>query len=147
MGRTKSRLVLAPMIATLIVGISLVTWRFKKQCAIANPQAWLGAIAGLTFIGTGATTLYQMLAAATQVAIGAEAIITLIFAVIPLVIGLVTLRLSVKKAYKASLKKRIYYIILGVAALFIWTGLIIGPILAILASVMPTSLKRKQKLQ
>lgn len=139
-------LVLAPMIATLIVGISLVTWRFKKQCAIANPQAWLGAIAGLTFIGTGATTLYQMLAAATQVAIGAEAIITLIFAVIPLAIGLVTLRLSVKKSDKASLKKRVYYIILGVAALLIWAGLIIGPILAILASVNATSLKRKQKL-
>jgi hypothetical protein len=138
-------LILAPMIATLIVGISIVTWRFKKQRAIANPQAWLGAIAGLTFIGTGATTLYQMLAAATQVAIGAEAIITLIFAVIPLAIGVVTLRLSVKNSDKASLKKRIYYIILGVAALFMWAGLIIGPILAILASVMPTSLKNKQK--
>jgi hypothetical protein len=43
------------------------------------------------------------------------------------------------------MKKRIYYVILGVAALFIWAGLIIGPILAILASVMPTSLKRKQE--
>jgi uncharacterized membrane protein YuzA (DUF378 family) len=133
------------MIATLIVGISLVTWRFRKQCNLANPQAWLGAIAGLTFIGTGATTLYQMLAAATHVAIGAEAIITLIFAIVPLAIGLITLRLSVKISDKSSMKKRIYYVILGVAALFIWAGLIIGPILAILASVMPTSLKRKQE--
>jgi uncharacterized membrane protein YuzA (DUF378 family) len=86
-----------------------------------------------------------MLAAATHVAIGAEAIITLIFAIVPLAIGLITLRLSVKISDKSSMKKRIYYVILGVAALFIWAGLIIGPILAILASVMPTSLKRKQE--
>jgi hypothetical protein len=137
-------LILAPMIATLIVGISLVTWRFKKLCALANPQAWVGAIAGLTFIGTGATTLYQMLSAATHVAIGAEALITLIFAIVPLAIGLITLMISVKISDKTPMKKRIYYIVLGVAALFMWAGLIIGPILVIVASVMPTSLKKRK---
>jgi hypothetical protein len=137
-------LILTPMIATLIIGLILVTWRFKKQCNLANPMAWLGAIAGLTFIGTGATTLYQMLAAATHVAVGAEALITLIFAIVPLAIGLITLRLSFKGSDKASVKKRIYYVILGVAALIMWAGLIIGPILAIAASVMPTSLKKKK---
>ncbi len=136
--------VLTPMIATIIVGIILITWRFKKRCSLANPMAWLGAIAGLTFIGTAATTLYQMLAAATSVAVGAEALITLIFAIVPLAIGLVTLRLSIKDSSKASMKKRVYYVILGFAALFIWAGLIIGPILAILASVMPTNLKKKE---
>ncbi|MGB9135012.1 MAG: hypothetical protein WCC63_05465, partial [Candidatus Bathyarchaeia archaeon] len=127
-------LVLTPMIAAIIVGFILITWRFKKQRNLANPMAWLGAIAGLTFIGTAATTLYQMLAAATSVTVGAEALITLIFAIVPLAIGLVTLRLSIKDSSKASVKKRVYYGILGFAALFMWAGLIIGPILAILAS-------------
>ena len=136
-------LVLTPMIATLIVGISFVTWRFKKQCNLANPQAWLGAIAGLTFIGTGATTLYQMLVTAMHVAMGPEALITLIFAIVPLAIGLITLMLSVKISDKSNMKKRIYYVILGIAALFMWAGLIIGPVIAILASVIPTSLKKK----
>jgi hypothetical protein len=137
-------LVLTPMIAAIIVGIILITWRFKKQCNLGNPMAWLGVIAGLTFIGTAATTLYQMLAAATRVAVGAEALITLIFAIVPLAIGLVTLKLSVKDSDKASVKKRICYVILGFAALFMWAGLIIGPILAIVASVMPTNLKKKE---
>jgi hypothetical protein len=137
-------LILTPMIAALIVGIILVTWRFKKQGDLANPMAWLGAIAGLTFIGTAATTLYQILAAATHVAVGAEVIVTLIFAIVPLAIGLAALRLSIKNSDKASLKKRIYYIILGLAALFMWAGLIIGPIIAIVASIMPTSLRRRQ---
>jgi hypothetical protein len=137
-------LVLTPMMAAIIVGIILITWRFKKKCNLANPMSWLGAIAGLTFIGTAATTLYQMLAAVTRVAVGAEVLITLIFAIVPLAIGLVTLRLSVKDSDKASVKKRTYYVILGVVALFMWAGLIIGPILAILASVMPTNLKKKE---
>lgn len=137
-------LILTPMIAALIIGIILITWRFKKQCNLANPMAWLGAIAGLTFIGTAATTLYQMLAAATRVAVGAEALITLIFAIVPLAIGLVTLRLSVKDSDRASVKKRVYLVILGFAGLFMWAGLIIGPTLAIVASVMPTNLKKKE---
>jgi hypothetical protein len=107
-------------------------------------MAWLGAIAGITFVGTAATTLYQMLSAATQVTVGAEAVITLIFAIIPLALGLIAVRLSLKNGHKPSLKKRIYYVILGVAALFIWAGLLIGPILAIVASIMPSTLKRQE---
>jgi hypothetical protein len=40
-------------------------------------------------------------------------------------------------------KRRICYVILGLAALFMWAGLIIGPALAILASVMPTNLRMR----
>ncbi len=137
-------LIFTPMIAALVVGIILITWLFRKQGNLANPMAWLGALAGLTFIGTAASTLYQMLAAAIRITIGTEALVTLIFAIIPLAIGLVTLRLSVKNSQKASVRKRIYYVILGFAALFIWAGLIIGPILAIAASIMPTNLKKKE---
>jgi hypothetical protein len=137
-------LILTPMITTLVIGIILVIWLLRKHSNLANPVAWLGAIAGLTFIGTAATTLHQMLAAATHVAVGAEALITLIFAIVPSAIGLVTLRLSIKDTDKAGVKKRIYYVILGFAALFMWAGLIIGPTLAIVASVMPTSLKKKK---
>jgi hypothetical protein len=137
-------LVLTPMIAAIIVGIISITWRFRKQLNLANPMAWLGVIAGLTFIGTAATTLYQMLAAATRVALGADALVTLIFVIVPLAIGLVTLWLSLKDSNKASVKKRVYFVILGFAALFMWAGLIIGPILAILASVMPINLRKEE---
>jgi hypothetical protein len=75
---------------------------------------------------------------------GAEALITLIFAIIPLAIGLIAIRLSLKDGHKASVKKRIYYVILGVAALFMWAGFIIGPILAIVSSIMPSNFKKKK---
>jgi hypothetical protein len=137
-------LILTPMIVALVVGITLVAWRLRRQCNLANPMVWMGAIAGLMFIGTAATTLYQLVAAATKVSVGIEAVITLIFAIIPLALGFIALRLSVKNSQKASIRKRIYFVILGVAALFIWAGLIIGPMLVIITALMPTNLKKKK---
>jgi hypothetical protein len=137
-------LILAPMITTLIVGIILIAWQLRKRSALANPMAWLGAIAGLTFIGTSATTLGELISCATKVSVGVEAVITLIFALVPLALGLFALRLSIKNSQKATIRKRIYFVILGVAALLIWAGLIVGPILAIIAAVMPTSLRKKK---
>jgi hypothetical protein len=140
-------LILAPMIVTVLVGIVLVAWRQKKQHDLANPMAWLGSIAGLTFLGTAASTSYQMAFCVMQVAAGAEIIITLIFAIIPLVIGVLTLRLALKRSQTQTIRRRIYFVILGIAAIFIWAGLIIGPILAFAAALMPTKLKRFSKQQ
>ncbi|MCW4017228.1 MAG: hypothetical protein NWF00_00860 [Candidatus Bathyarchaeota archaeon] len=136
--------IFAPMIATLIVGATLLTWQLKRKGELGNLLAWVGAIAGITFVGTAATTLFQKLSAATQVPLGAEAILTMIFVIIPLVLGLTTVRLALKDSGNAGVKKRIYFVILGVAALFAWAGLIVGPALAIAASVMPTKVGNKQ---
>jgi hypothetical protein len=134
-------LILAPMIITIIIGIILVAWRQRKQHDLANPMAWLGSIAGFTFLGTAASTLYQLAFCATQVSVGLEVIVTLVFAIVPLIIGVLTLRLALKNSHVSSIRKRIYFAILGIAALFSWAGLIVGPILAFAAALMPTKLK------
>jgi hypothetical protein len=135
-------LIVTPMVATLVIGLVLVAWRQKRQCDLAIPMVWLAAVAGLTFIGTAASTFFQLMFGATQVSVGLDVIITIVFATIPLMLGLATLRIALKNNSKATMRKRIYFIILGVAALFIWAGLIIGPILAIIAALMP-SLRKK----
>jgi hypothetical protein len=43
---------------------------------------------------------------------------------------------------KATVKKRIYYVILGFATLFMWAGLLVGPALAIIASLVPGRVKK-----
>ncbi len=135
-------LIFAPMLTTLVVGLIFVVWRQRRQCNLANPMAWLASIAGLTFIGTASSTFFQLIFGATQVSVGLDVIITLIFAMIPLVLGLATLRLALRNSQGVNLRKRIYFVVLGVAALFIWAGLVIGPILAIVASLMPTKIKK-----
>jgi hypothetical protein len=133
--------VLAPMIASLIMGSVYVIWRFRKE-SNRNLTAWLGAIAGTSFVGTSATTLYQMLLGAAHVTLGADSVITLVFIIMQLALGLLTIRLSLRLDKKLSVKRRVYYVILGVAALFIWVGILIGPIMAIVAGVVPSTLKK-----
>jgi hypothetical protein len=140
-------LILAPMISIVTVGIILVAWRLRKQHDLSNPMAWLASMAGLTFLGTAASTFYQLAFCASQVSVGLEVIITLVFAIVPFIIGMLTLRLALKNSQKASIRKRVYFVILGVAALFIWAGLIVGPILAFGAALMPTKIKRSQREQ
>ncbi len=134
-------IVLAPMITTMIIGIILVVWQQRRQHDLVNPMAWLASIAGLTFLGTAASTLFQLAFCATHVSVGLEVLITLIFAIVPLIIGVLTLRLALSNSQVSSTRKRIYLVILGVAALFIWAGLIIGPILAFASALIPTKLK------
>lgn len=135
-------LIVTPMVATLIIGLIFVGWRQRKQCDFANPMVWLASVAGLTFIGTAVSTFFQLLFGALQVSVGVDVLITIVFAAIPLILGLTTLRIALKNSPEATIRKRIYFIILGVAALFIWAGLIAGPILAIVAALMPTKIRK-----
>jgi hypothetical protein len=135
-------LILVPMIATLTVGIILVAWALSKRRNLSNGMAWLGSTAGLLFVGSGAITLYQMSFSIMQSYLSSEVLITLVFAVIPIVLGILALRLSLKHMEKLRVRKRIYLAILGVAALFIWAGLFVGPALAIIASIIPTRLRK-----
>jgi len=136
-------LILAPMIATLAVGIVIVALNLRNNCNLRNLSAWLASIAGLTFVGTAASTTFQLVWDATIVPVGAEAILTVIFIFIPLILGLLTLRVALKNSRKVTAKKRVYLVFLGVAALFAWAGLIVGPVLAVVAAFMPNLRKRE----
>ncbi|MFH0897230.1 MAG: hypothetical protein V1850_04185 [Candidatus Bathyarchaeota archaeon] len=135
-------LVLAPMLATMFVGVLLLIWKLRKQAKMTNIMSWAGGLAGILFVGTGATTLFQMLSALRGNTLEPAVAITLIFALVPVLIGALTIRQSIRDT-KPSIKKRIYFVIMGVAALFMWVGLLIGPSLSILAGLNPTRMERK----
>jgi hypothetical protein len=133
--------VLAPMIISLIIGFVYLLWRFRKENN-HNLAAWLGAFAGASFVGTAATTLYQMLFSLAHVTLGTDSVITLVFVIIQLALGLLTIRLSLRLKKLLNLKRRVYFLVLGIVALFMWAGLIIGPILVILVGLTPSTLKK-----
>jgi MFS family permease len=136
-------LILAPMITAIVIGVLLTGWVLRRQCRLASPLAWLAAVAGFTFIGTAASTFMQLIIDAALVSVGVEAVLTLIFAVVPLILGVLTVRLALQDK-PFTVRRRVYLVVLGVAALFIWAGYIVGPALAIAASVMPVSLRRRK---
>jgi len=129
--------VLAPLIVVLVIGILLVIWLRSKMQKPERRQNWLGVLAGLLFVGTAMIVLMQMFLALFQTGLVSEAVVTIIFIVIPLVLGLATLRLSLRIVGEIRIRTRIYFAILGLVALFLWAGLLIGPVLAIIAALLP----------
>jgi len=132
--------ILAPMITTLAIGIGMMIWLRKNRATPRTLFNWLGSLAGLLFLGTSAITLMQMVLSLIQAPLVSEIVITVVLALIPIFLGFVTFRLSLRTEEKVNLRMRIYLAILGVVALFAWAGLFIGPTLAIMASVLPSRL-------
>lgn len=128
--------ILAPLAATLIIGLAFMTWRRKTRGDFNTLFRWFAGLAGLLFIGTGLMTLLQMIVSVAGASLGFEVSVTLIFALIPILLGIAALRISLK-TQQVTFRTRVYIAIIGIAALFTWAGLIIGPILAIIGSLLP----------
>ncbi|WP_455391606.1 hypothetical protein [[Eubacterium] cellulosolvens] len=141
-------IILAPLIIVLIVGKTIIFYRhFKQQRSPSNINTWLGSITAILYIGTGGILLNQMLIALSKTSFNPAAGVTLIFIFIPIILGIAIFKITLKENGQLQLKDRIYFVIYGLLGLFLWAGLIIGPIILILASLIPNDLKifRKNK--
>ncbi len=136
--------ILAPLIATVAVGLSFLVWRLRKGMNL-DPPAWLSSTAGLLFLGGGLTVLAQMIFALTQAPADGTVGVTAIFIAIPVLLGLITIRMAMKNSGSWTLKLRIYLLIIGIVALVMWSGYIIGPVLAMVSSIFPAKLPFKTK--
>jgi len=130
-------LVLAPLVLTLIIGFALILYRRKGQGRQLTPPGWLGSLAGLIYIGSGLIVLYQMIRALAIVSFESTMIITLILAMLPIILGIALLRISLARRGRVIWRGRAALIGLGILGLFVWAGLIVGPVLAIIAGVLP----------
>lgn len=135
--RQSLALVLLPAIATATLGLVLLVRRHRAGKSL-DRTGWTGAVAGLLFLGTGATVASQMLLSMSRSSVDAFAIVTLLFAALPIVLGLLTVRLVLRHSGHWTLRSRVYLIVLGGGAFAAWAGFVIGPILAIAAAVLPS---------
>jgi len=123
-------LIFAPMIAVLAAGAALLLRRRPLSLFAAS-----GAIAGLLFIGSGAMTLMQTAIAAAGTDPGAALILTLVIALISIFLGAWALLVALRKHIGAG--ERIAMVVLGALALVTWAGLVVGPLLAFVAAILP----------
>jgi hypothetical protein len=65
------------------------------------------------------------------------ALVTLMFALIPIILGYVILRTLLKKIENLKKTQRVVLVICGALGLVFWAGFLIGPILAILTACIP----------
>ncbi|UCD91606.1 MAG: hypothetical protein JSV43_04950 [Methanobacteriota archaeon] len=135
-------LILAPMIATLLVGLIILIWPFGNGRLTQKTEIWrvLGTFAGLLYLGSGFMLLVQMGIALSLSGLTAAAAVTLIFIMIPVLLGFLLIRKVIRKKSELTVLGRVTFLILGFVGLFLWTGLIIGPILAVVAGLLPSRL-------
>jgi len=130
-------MILAPMIITIVLGVAYLLPRKEEFRELENAVSWIGAIGALLFIGSGVTIFYEMIIAALY-SVDLQVIITFIFGLLPILLGYYTLRISTTENWQDQKAKRIRLLVLGLIAPFLWAGLIIGPVLVILSSLLST---------
>jgi hypothetical protein len=123
---------------TLALGLLVIF--FKREVISGfNPSRISGIFAGLFFLGTGLSFIFQMLISLSKSSYSSEVSVTLFLVLASLVLGVTALILSLKdEDYGArSTRKRLYFFIIGIAGLLFWAGWLIGPLLAFEAAVLP----------
>ena len=136
-------LLFAPLFLTILIGIILIVW--KRRQVFKHLPAWTGILGGLLCLGSGLLTLTQMLYA-LSIAPDMIALVTLIFAVVPIILGYVILRTFLKNTEKITRTQRVVLVICGALGLVVWAGFIVGPVLTILTAFLPFIIILKKKM-
>jgi hypothetical protein len=122
--------ILIPYLVAEILSL-LLFWRGSRRTSFCLA----GSLAGFLFLASSASVITQMVFNLTRAPFGPEVYITLAIAVLHAFLGVVTIRLA---RGEAGLLQRILLAVLGTIALLVGSGLIMGPILALAASVLPS---------
>lgn len=128
--------VAAPYILVLLAGLGILLLRQRREGKARGTRAWLASLAGLLYLGTGASTTCQVLWALSLAGFTPESIITLVLALIPLLLGVWALRLG-RPGLSPTERMRLSLLAVGVLGLAAWAGLIGGPVLALTAAMLP----------
>ncbi len=132
--------ILAPSIIAFIVSISYAIWASKKRHVPADSVWLLTMISGSLMIATAASILFQMTWGLVQVGWGSFALVSIMFAAIPLILGLMVIRIDLRdrRSQPLTYRTRLALIAIGALGLLFWAGWIIGPILAMTAAFIPS---------
>jgi hypothetical protein len=124
-------LVFSPLLLTLIVGFLVIF--FKRETVSGfYPENFSGILAGLFFLGTGVTYIFQMLISLSKSSYSYGIIVTLFLILISIGLGVAAIVLSFKEiSYIQSISRmKFYYFILGIIGLLFWAGWFIGSFFA-----------------
>ncbi len=127
-------LILSPMIVALALGFGLLLGMGRLS---TRPLALIGATAGLLYLGGGLMTLMQMVLALIPASPGPSVVLTIVFVALPIILGLVLLRKVLGVRGGVTLRDRAVIALLSLLGVATWAGLLVGPSLALLTSIMP----------
>jgi hypothetical protein len=119
--------VYGPWLVTLTAGAALVRAR-RRDGLDRRPLRYGLAAAALLVVGSGVSTVLQMGVALAETGPTPAALVTAVYAVVPLVCGGWALRLSLRDALRLPVRTRVGLVVAGLLALVTWAGFIAGPV-------------------
>jgi hypothetical protein len=128
--------ILTPFLAVVILGFIVISRNAKQKNWHRTHSGWLATIAGLCYLGGAAITLVQMVRAIAITGPASSVVLTFVFAIIPIALGIWALRMG-RSSLPMTIRERFFLVLIGISGLVFWAGLIIGPVLAISAAVLP----------
>jgi len=131
-------IIFLPLVLVMIIGGVFVYWRSKRGKHPRGVSKWLAVFGGLAFIGTAMGTTYQILLAINYTGITVEAFITLVIVIASIILGVLTLRYALRSKPNLTIWRRVELVVIGLVALFAWSGFYLGPALLIAAALVPT---------
>ena len=131
----QSILLLAPLALTLLLGLSLMFWKLKLK-PTSSVAVFLDVLAGLLYIGSGLMIITQMLIALIGATLTSSSVLTLVFSVLPALFGFLILRKIVKHNIPWKKRDRLIFVVLGILGYILWAGILLGPSLIRLVSVL-----------
>ena len=123
-------IVFLPYLVAEVIGV-LVFWRGSSRTSFCLA----GILAGFLFLATSASVFTEMVFSLSRAPFGPEVYITLAIIVFHALLGVAGIRLA---RGEAGILQRALLAVLGTVALLAGSGLILGPILAIAASLLPS---------
>lgn len=127
--------IISPVIATLAIGLWVI--RKNPPLIVKTSFEWAGIMAALLFFGSSVMFLFEMVLALTRVSPVPEIVITIVLGILPILLGIAVIRIVSKNPEKVDIGKRVFLFTAGILALFLWAGFLLGPALAIVASLIP----------
>jgi hypothetical protein len=132
-------LIIAPLIITVIAGILILIFLRPKGIEVPKTDIWrwFVIITALIYLGSGIMMFTQMGRAMTIANAGAGAAVTSIFAILPVIFATIMFKIALKLKKEVDKGSRAKMLMFAVLGLFLWAGLIFGPIMAVSAALWP----------
>jgi hypothetical protein len=129
--------ILAPFFAIPALGIILVASQRRDLHAKKNALTWVGITGSLLYVASGVSILYEMMIALLTAPFSLQVLVTIIFVLIPLLLGMAAFRIVLSNDWDKNRGKILKLLIIGVAGPFAWAGLLAGPVMLLLVALVP----------
>jgi hypothetical protein len=129
--------ILLPYFIPLILGVAFLFWKHRNLFSKNQMSALLGTLGGLMFLGSSLSFGSQTIYALSRAPANWTVWVSVIFTLVPLILGLITLKTVQSESWGQSTFKLLSLVIIGIIAPFVWAGLFIGPIFVIISGIIP----------